>query len=119
MITREITAQEWRPFFDVFSKQHPGTTATVEVIGSDVGAQEEARKLPFVGISLDAKGSERGSITVMLGTEPDDHVEHLIEHPVHVWLLTGDDGESDALEIEAADSTKTIVQLQPLPALPG
>ncbi len=118
MITREIAAPDWQAFADEFSKHHQGTVATVEVISPDLGAQEEARALPFVGISFDDRGSERGSITLLLGTDPDAHAEHRIEHPERIWLRTGGDGESDAIEIEAADNTKTILLLQPIPALP-
>jgi hypothetical protein len=50
--------------------------------------------------------------------DPEDHVEHRILNPVHVWLKTGDNGESDTLEIETADDFKTLIQLQPIPALP-
>lgn len=118
MPTREIASQEWLAFCDEFSKNHPGTKATLQVIGSDVGAQEEAHELPFVGISADIKGSGRGSITILLGTEPNDHVERLIPDPKHVWLKTADDGQSDSIVIESSDGNKTILQLQPLSALP-
>ena len=118
MLTREVAAQAWQAFFDEFSKSHPGTKATVQVIGQDLGAQEEARERLFVGISYEVKGSERGSISILLGTEPEDHAEHRIEHPTHVWLLMGDAGEGDAIAIEAADNTRTILEMQPLPALP-
>ncbi|MCW3098361.1 MAG: hypothetical protein JWL77_3979 [Chthonomonadaceae bacterium] len=118
MSTREIAPPEWRHFFDAFSRDHLSTTAVVQVISPDLGAQEEARKLPFVGVSFDPKGSAKGSIALTLGTDPEDHVEHRILNPVHVWLKTGDVGENDTLEIETADGFKTIVQLQPIPALP-
>jgi hypothetical protein len=118
MVTQEIAAPKWQTFFDEFSKLHPGTKAQVQVVSPDLGVQEEIKELPFVGISYDDKGSEQGSITLLLGTERDDHAAHRIEHPTHVWLRTGGDGNGDTLAIEAEDNTKTIVQLQAPTALP-
>lgn len=117
MPTHEITTPQWQMFCDVFSKEHAGATATVQVISPDLGAQEEVHGLPFVGISFEAKGSEQGSITLSLGTEPNDHIEHRIERPTHLWSQIGE-GAGDTLAIETADNTKTILQLQPVPALP-
>ena len=39
MRTREVTRNEWTSFFDVFSKQHEGWIASLEVLGDQVGAQ--------------------------------------------------------------------------------
>ena len=118
MPTQEIDAPKWGAFCDEFSRLHRGTTAFVEVIGDDIGAQEEARELPFVGISYDPKGSERGSISILLGTEPEDHEEHRIEHPKRVWLRIEGTEQKNAVDIEDADNIKTILQLKPIPALP-
>lgn len=118
MPTQEITAQNWLPFFDAFSKHHPDTAATIQVISPELGAQEMSNPMPLVGISVDDEGSEKGSIVVMLGSDPEAHLTHLIEHPTHVWLKTDGIPSSDAIEIEDADDTKTILQLHPIPALP-
>ena len=112
MATREIAQREWGSFLDEFSRQHREEMVSVEVIGDDVGAQPEAEALPLVGISADDKGSEAGTISVLLGTEPEDHAEHRIDAPTHLWLKSTGDQAKDALEIEAADGTKTIIQMQ-------
>ena len=117
MATQEITRNEWRPFLDEFSKQHKGDRATVQTIGDDSGVQTEAESLPFVGISAEDKGSEKGSIVLMLGTETDDHVEHWVTDASHLWQKTADGNAGDALEIESSDGTKTILQLESEPLL--
>ena len=117
MPTQEIQRGEWTTFFDTFSKMHPGDTATVQVLDPDLGVSEEARSLPFVGISADRKGSEKDAIWILLGTEAEDHLEHMVPEPTHVWLKSGDTSKGDALEIEAEDGTKTIVQLEHTPRL--
>jgi len=118
MPTQEIAAQNWLPFFDTFSKQHADAAANVQVISPDLGSQEVSGGLPLAGISFDEKGSEEGSIVLMLGTDTETHLEHIIEKPAHVWHKSSAAGNDDAIEIEAADQTKTIVQIQPLSAIP-
>jgi len=117
MATQEITRNEWQPFLDEFSRQHQGDRATVQIIGEETGVQTEAESLPFVGISAEDQGSEKGSIVLMLGTEADDHVEHRISDASHLWQKAADDHVGDALEIESTDGTKTILQLEPTPLL--
>ncbi len=92
MQTQKIPQSEWRTFFDTFSRQHEGWLATLEILGLDVGAQEEAHELPLAGVSLSSGGDETEAISIDLGTMP-------------------------ALEIEVADGTKTILRFRsPMPA---
>src|SRR5690349_16435399 len=118
METKEIKREEWCHFLDDFSKVHQGERAALEVSGEDVGAQPAAQALPFVGISAEDAGSEKNAVEVFLGTEPEDHIEHLIRDPTHLWLKTAGNRGGDVLEIEAADGTKTLLQLEPAPLLP-
>jgi hypothetical protein len=114
MQTQEIARSEWEHFLDEFSKLHQGERATVQVIGEEDGVQTEAESLPFVGISAEVKGSEKGAIVVMLGTEADDHVEHEVRNASRLWQKPS----GDALEIDSTDGTKTILLLEPTPLLP-
>ncbi len=118
MATRELPREEWKPFLNEFSTLHQGEKASLEVIGDDVGDQEEANSLPFVGVSVDTKGSEAGAIMIMLGTEADDHLEHLIVTPTHLRIKVDGDLEQDVLEIEDEDGIKTILHLAPIERLP-
>jgi hypothetical protein len=52
MQTREIPRDEWRSFFDVFSRQHAGWLATLEILGHKVAAQPEPREFSLKGITL-------------------------------------------------------------------
>jgi hypothetical protein len=113
MVTQEVRKDEWPHFMDEFSRLHRDEIASVEVIGPDLGLQPEAQSLPFVGITAEKAGSEKDSIALFLGTEPEDHVSHRISEPIHLWLKSAEDRMRDALEIEAADGTKTILKLEP------
>src|SRR4029453_1725394 len=106
MQTQEISRTEWRNFFDTFSKEHEGWLATVEVFGSDIGAQEAAHALPLARVSVSSASDETEAISIDLGTPPDEHVSHAISEPSAVWLEKTDEGANAALEIEASDGTK-------------
>lgn len=118
METQEITRDKWQPFLDRFSKEHQGYVASIQVIEDETGVQMAAESLPFVGISAEDQGSEKGSIIIMLGTEANDHIEHMVNDVGHLWQKTAGATSGDALEIEATDGAKTILQLQPIPLLP-
>jgi len=116
MHTQEIPRQEWNSFFDSFSRQHEGWLATLEVFGSEVGAQEEAHDLPLEGVSLASEADKSESIAINMGKTPDVHINHTITKPEHVWLEKTDDGADAALEIEWANDSKTLLRFRsPVP----
>jgi hypothetical protein len=110
--TREIPRNEWKSFFDVFSKQHEGWLATLEFLDRELGAQEEAHELPFEGVSLTSAGNEPEAISIDLGSTPNDHVSHSIPEPAHVWVQQTTEGANAALEIEANDGTQTLLRFR-------
>jgi hypothetical protein len=110
MGTREVPRDEWESFFDAFSKQHERWIATVEVLASEIGDQDESTRLPLVGISADVRGASR--IDVIIGGRPDAHVTHVIDGPKRVWVTEREDGILDALEIESGDGKRTIVSFR-------
>ena len=116
MSTREVSRNEWTRFFDVFSKQHEGWIASLEVLGDQVGAQAEAVELPFEGISVSAK-DESQSLVINLGRTAEDHVSHTIERPRHVWLRQTEEGANDSLEIVEEGNQKTLLRFRS-PMLP-
>ena len=66
MQTRDIPREQWIKFFDDFSWRHEGWIVTLEVLGPDIGNQEEANNLPLVGISADVKAREN-QIEIIVG----------------------------------------------------
>ncbi len=112
MATQEISHDEWTTFLDRFSRQHEGWLVTLEVFAPDIGAQAEARELPFEGISAAAKDSEPKTIAISVGKTPQDHVTHTITEPTRVWLEQTSEGANAALEIESADGAKTLLRFR-------
>ncbi|MDB6153014.1 MAG: hypothetical protein JWL90_1467 [Chthoniobacteraceae bacterium] len=112
MSTQEIPKAEWSLFFEDFTRRHQGWMVTVEEIGAEFGAQEEANAIPLVGIAADVKDHE-SRLTLMLGGRPELNVNRIIENPTRVWSRQGEDEESDAIEIEAG--AKLILRFNSVP----
>ena len=111
MQTREIPREEWVRYFDNFSKNHEGWIVTLEVLGSDLGDQEEATTLPLVGISADVKAHEN-RIEIIIGGRPDADVTRFINAPKHVWVKESSKPGDEAIEVESEDGKKTLLNFQ-------
>ena len=112
MATREIPRDEWVAFFDGFSRQYKGWLVTIEVLGSELGAQVEARELRLEGISADLKGGDEDTISIMVGETPDDHVTHTITQPTSIRLEQTQEGANEALQIESGDRVTTLLRFR-------
>src|SRR5689334_14440020 len=117
MSTQEIPREQWNNFFNSFSRQHEGWLASLELMSTDLGAQDEANELPFAGISLNSEDDAAEAIVINLAKTPADHVTHMIDHPKHVWLQRADEGADASIEIESEDDAKTLLRFRS-PMLP-
>jgi len=115
MPTREVPRGEWGPFFKGFTQMHQGWLCTMEVLSPAIGAQIEARALPFAGVSAE-RGSGEPAIRITLGNLEGARVSHVIDGAERVHLEQTDEGADLTLEIEAAGA-KTLVTFR-VSALP-
>ena len=106
--TAEIPREGWEKFFIRFSQDHETQFVAVEVMGPDIGAQVEGRSLLLSGISPADENKE--SIALMFDSLDGEHLTHLVNKPTHVWVQRAPDNTDEALEIEAADGTRTLVR---------
>jgi hypothetical protein len=117
----EIPRDQWKTFLDEFSKRNQLRPTRLEVIGQEIGAQEEEELLPFVGISFERKGSAAGSVEIMLGgetaTEP-RQLTHTIFDAQRIVPITGIVALEDGLGIEDKDGVKTLLRFEELPEIP-
>jgi hypothetical protein len=111
MPTREIPRGEWKTFLDTFTRQHEGWLATLEILGPEIGAQEEAHDLPLEGVAVTSK-DETETIAISLGRTPEVHLTHTITEPTRIWLEQTSEGANAALEIESADEVKTLLRFR-------
>src|SRR5262249_46898769 len=109
MPTEEIRPTEWRKFFDAFSRAHEKWLATIEVLGP-LGAQEEARELPLMGVTADEL-SHGGGIEITVG-EGDQTLTHSIGDPARVQVERTAEGAEAAVQIESRSGEKTLLRFR-------
>jgi hypothetical protein len=112
MPTRDIPRKEWAAFLDSFSRQHERWLVNVEVVTDGLGAHREVREKGLIGISADLKKRGASSISIMAGDRDDDHVNHIVNHPVRVALEETDEGAHRGLRIEAEDGQTTLLMFR-------
>ena len=118
-----IEQNRWQGFLDDFSKRNQFRATRLEVVGDEVGAQAEEDFLPLIGVSFESKGSEAGSVVLILGGESakdERQVERLIENVQKITPLVSEtNGQEEGLGFEDRDGAKTLLILQQLPELPA
>ena len=112
MKTKEIPRNEWQEFFNIFSRQHEGWLVTLEILGSEIGAQVEEHGLPFEGIVDEENAVQGHEILMMFGAKRDDHITHSISNPATVSLEQTDEGADAALAIESADGVTALLRFR-------
>ena len=110
MKTNEIPKNEWPKFFDNFSSKHQGWLVTLEIFGTELGAQVQEGELPLVGI-VDERDEIHGNrIVIMFGEKPNDHMTHSIRHATEVGLEQTDGGADVALAIKSSDGVMALLR---------
>jgi hypothetical protein len=115
--TFEIPRTQWTERLDEFSRAHEGWPVALDILGESIGAQPEFRLLSFAGVTAEPQGGGRISITATLPSGR--FVTHTIPAPVHVFIAQNDMGVEAALQIEAADGTRAILQFRIGPPVQG
>jgi hypothetical protein len=65
--SRDVSPESWNEFLKDFSKRNENKPTRLEAVGFEVGAQVLEKSLPLVGVSYEPKGSEAGSVEIILG----------------------------------------------------
>ncbi|MDX6711510.1 MAG: hypothetical protein QOH96_2526 [Blastocatellia bacterium] len=117
----EIARDQWKTFLDEFSKRNQLRPTRLEIIGQEIGAQEEEELLPFLGISFERKGTAAGSIEILLGGETarePRQLTHTIFNAQRIVPIVGIVALEDGLGIEDKDGVKTLLRFEELPEIP-
>jgi hypothetical protein len=85
---------------------YEGSSATLEVLDPDLGAQLEVEEVPLRGISFDASGIE-----IDFQTRDGQHLLHRIPHPKSVEIEEDDNGQVVALQFDADDDPRNVLRL--------
>ncbi|HET6977470.1 MAG TPA: DUF5335 family protein [Pyrinomonadaceae bacterium] len=114
-----IQREQWTNFLNDFTKRNQFRATRLEIAGEDVTG-EEAQFLPLVGVSLDSKGTDAGSVVVALGGEnanDERHLEHQIMQVERITPISGQHGVEDGLAFEDGTGNKTVLMFDDLPEL--
>jgi hypothetical protein len=115
-----IEPGEWQSFVKEFNKRNELRATRLEIVGAEIGAQEDEQFLPLTGISLEMKGADAPRIEISLGGESakeERHLTHMIPRVRSIMTKMGVDLREDALLIEDDEGTKTILLFESLPEL--
>src|ERR1700752_3740295 len=116
-----IKHEQWKTFLDDFTKRNQFRATRLELLGTEIGALEEEESLPLVGVSFEPRGSDAGSVVIILGSETgadQRHIEHLVEKVERIAPITGVTGLEDGVGFGDRDGNKTLVMFEQLTEIP-
>jgi hypothetical protein len=106
--TREIPREGWADYLALLSNLEKDHWVRIEVESAELGGQPLASRLPLIEIALEEKGSDRGSVEIIVG-RPGDEITHRISAPDHIYADESESGELECLDIETSDHAKTLI----------
>ncbi len=110
MDTQELAHEDWEEFFDDLSREFEEGLVDVTVRTNTLSDAPVITGLPLLGIQLNTKGGDSGSVTIIAGQSEDDAVSHTIIAVTQVHVMRTADGDIEAVQIDAPDPVQTIVQ---------
>lgn len=105
MQTKLIHAPDWRQTLDSLSRSYHGALVSLEIVGGEVGAEEEVRDQPLGGITSDPAG-----MTVQIERPDGLHLDHHVAHPEALRIVETDEGAVMAIEIEDVDGMHSLLR---------
>ena len=81
----------------------------MRVEGPKMGDQILAADVPLLSISIEKKGTEQGTIEIITKSPNNTHLTHLIPSPQRIYVARSDEQQKMYVDIEDADSLKTLV----------
>lgn len=107
MRTRNIPVAQWRETLDDLSRAFDGMRVSLEIIGGNLGAQDEVRDQPLRGITFDPTG-----VTVQIEKRGGIHLDHHIRTPQQVRIVETNEGAVMAVEIEESGGMYSLVRFR-------
>jgi hypothetical protein len=84
MDTQQLPEAEWGPILDELSRQFEQGLVSVDISDKSLSHAPVITELPLLGLQLNTKGSDSGSITIIAGADEDTAVSHTIPSPIPV-----------------------------------
>src|SRR5712691_6754296 len=103
MMQEVIGREQWDSFVKEFNQRNEMRATRVEVLGKEIGSQEEEQLLPFTGLSVEMKANDAPRVEITLGGETakeERHLTHMIPRVRTIMRKIGADSREEALMIE-------------------
>lgn len=107
MQTRQILTADWRRTLDALSRSYDGALVSLEIVGGEVGAEEEVHDQPLRGITSDQSG-----VTVQFERPGHLHLDHHVAHPEKIRIVETEEGAVVAIEIEDDKGVNSFVRFR-------
>jgi hypothetical protein len=104
-MTFEIPKRDWSDFCDTFSRRHEGWLVSTSVAQPRLTSVEIGHDQPLRGLTFDP---DRDELTVILGPELSDHLDHTIRGPIAIWLEQTEEGADESLHIQSSGGETTL-----------
>jgi len=111
MRTVEVPEKDWSRTLDEFSANHEGALFSLELLAPAIGAQEEIRELPLLGITAET-GAREATITIAAARPDGQQITHIIHAPTHLRIERTNDGVDLAVQVESTEGTVAILSFK-------
>ena len=109
--TREIPRDGWGAYLEGLNRHAHGHAVRIETESTELGVQRMAESVPLRTITLEPKGSAKGSIAVEVGRIGEE-LTHWVGHAAHLYVEEDESGEPAVLDIESEPEGKTLIFFQ-------
>lgn len=103
MSVKKLCKTEWGPFFDKLSRTLKGARAELDAMSLSIGSQTEAKWLPLMGVTYDAKDDVLELVM--------DGLDHLIHQPEDIFFEE-DGGLLTSLQVIDREQTSYVLKLK-------
>lgn len=105
----QINRVDWPAFADQFSLDNQGRFVSIETVGQGLGGERLAENIPLMAVDFDPENQG----TILITVNRDDEIfTHTIAAPKAIWLEGTEDGKALALEVVAADGSRTLLRFE-------
>lgn len=113
-MSNTIEAANWADYFKEFSEKNLKRRVRLEIFG-ELGALEEAKKLPLAGIYVENEGANAPRAEILLGglsAEEVEYLTHTVPNLKTVMTLSDSSSHESAVEFVSEDGTKTLLSFE-------
>jgi hypothetical protein len=109
MVARTLNSNEWKTFFDCFSRQFQGQKVTVTVDTPEAEGRALMRDVALSGIAVQEQEDGPTEIDLSAYLMPDRMMTHVIHNATQVEVLQVTNGHDERLVIRSATDPTTYV----------